>query len=859
MNENNVRPKTGYCSLVCFTLFPTVVKKITFIAGLMLFQFVFTHISAININGVEKRIDTLEHRQVGPGVLYTRFQLPDYPLSAYILQVDLNNPYSFIETFQAGNQVGKTEAMTTAYNRLNSTAHSTIAGVNGNFWIVSGQGQPTELLGVPHSGSMLGGEMITDPNSWNRGHGSIGFAMIDANKKAWIDDIVFTGKVNIPNKGGYTISQINRMRGDNQLVLFNKYLGDDKTTRTDNNGVEVFIKPADNGQWSTNGDVTCVVTRIITNQGGNLLEKGESVLSGSGTAQTFLSGLNPGDTLLVNMSIKTQTDNQQPKVNEMITGNALVMKNGILTDRNTNEAYNSQLYPRTGIGTSTDGKTLYLIVIDKKGTSIGANTATMCGILKAFGASDVTTMDGGGSAQMMLDGTIVNNPADGKERPVANGWFVYHVAPKEYNITQLAFEDLRTEMPALAKYKPVILGYNQYGVLVDKNVENYTLSCSEGLGQITSDGAFIANGTATSGILTVSYNEVSISKSIRIISGNIAFRLDSVLIDEKRFYPIEVYSISASGSLNIPPALLNWSIEDETICKIQNGNLKGLKNGKTKVYGTIGDVKDSLTVYVEIPLQANMKYDDFSQTGITGTPWKLSASSQLSASLSSSGIPLNWSSGLAVNFTYKSGRAPFIRLTNQKPLYALPDSISIVINTGDMLIERVLISLRANNSKQTVSKEFNTFVGGGGDTEIKYAISDFFDTNDIAVFPVWLDNFNFYLQAMTENQAYQLGFKEINLIYNNREFSGTHNPSAKSGFSVYPNPVQEDIFIQTDNQTGSIQIEIFDLSGQKVKSSKSDVMTGNTIAIPAGNLKPGYYLLTIQQNQQKSTFKIIKN
>lgn len=834
-------------------------KKLTLIGGLMLFQSVFVNISAININGVEKRIDTLEHRQVGPGVLYTRFQLPDYPLSAYILQVDLNNPHNFIETFQAGNQVGKTEAMTTAYNRLNSTAHSTIAGVNGNFWIVSGQGQPTELLGVPHSGSMLGGEMITDPNNWNRGHGSIGFAMIDANKKAWIDDIVFTGKVNIPNKGGYTISQINRMRGDNQLVLFNNYLGEGKTTRTDNNGIEVFIKPADNGQWSTNGEVNCVVTRIIANQGGNVLEKGESVLSGSGTAQTFLSGLKIGDTLSVNMSVKTQTDNQQPKVNEMITGNALVMKNGVLTNRNTNEAYNSQLYPRTGIGTSQDGKSLYLIVIDKKGTSVGANTETMCGILKAFGASDVTTMDGGGSAQMMLDGMIVNNPADGKERPVANGWFVYHNAPADNNITQLAFGDLRTEMPALASYKPVILGYNQYGVLINKNVDNYTLSCSNGLGEITPDGAFIANGTATSGTLTVSYNQTSITKTIKIISGEIAFRLDSVLIDEQRSYPIEVFSISASGTLTIPPALLNWDIVDESICKIENGHLKGLKNGKTKVYGTIGDVKDSLTVYVEIPLQANMKYDDFSQTGITGTPWKLSASSQLSAILSSSGIPLNWSNGLAVNFTYKSGRAPFIKLTNQKPLYALSDSISIILNTGDMLIERVLISLRANNSKQTVSKEFNTFVSGGGDTEIKYAISDFFDTNDIAVFPVWLDNFNFYLQAMTENQAYQLGFKEINLIYNGREFSGIHNPSAKSGFSVYPSPVQEEIFIKTENQTGKFDIDLFNLSGQKVSTLQTEIITGNTIAIPVQKLKPGYYLLTIQQNQQRSTFKIIKN
>lgn len=848
--------QTGCFCLVFYTLIPAIVKKTTLFIGLMLFQSVFVSTSAININGVEKKIDTLEHRQVGPGVFYTRFQLPDYPLSAYILQVDLNNPHNFIETFQAGNQVGKTEAMTTAYNRLSSTTHSTIAGVNGNFWIVSGQGQPTELLGVPHSGSMLGGEMITDPNSWNRGHGSIGFAMIDANKKVWVDDIAFTGKVNIPGKGGYTISQINRMRGDNQLVLFNNYLGDGKTTRTDNNGIEIFIKPADNEQWKTNGDVTCVVTRIIANKGGNLLEKGESVLSGSGTAQTFLSTLNPGDTVLVNMSIKTLTDNQTPQVKEMITGNALVMKNGTLTNRNTNEAYNSQLYPRTGIGASQDGKVLYLIVIDKGSGSNGANTETMCGILKAFGASDVTSMDGGGSAQMMLEGMIVNKPSDGKERPVANGWFVYHNAPEDKNITQIAFEDLRTEMPALASYKPVILGYNQYGVLIDKNIEDYTLSCSEGLGQITPDGAFIANGNATSGTLTVSYNQISISKTIRIISGDISFRLDSILIDEQRSYPIEVFSISTSGSLTIPPALLNWSIADESICKIDNGILKGLKNGKTKIYGTIGDIKDSLTVYVEIPEQVKMKYDDFSQAG---SPWKLAASSQLSATLSSSGIPLDWSSGLAVDFTYKSGRAPFIKLTNQKPLYALPDSISIMIKTGDILIDRMLISLRANNSKQAVSKEFKDFVSGGGDTEIKYAISDFFDTNDIAVFPVWLDNFNFYLQAMTENQAYQLGFKEINLAYNGREFSGIHIPSDQSGFNIYPNPVQEEILIKTENQTGKFDIDLFNLSGQKVRTLQTEIMTGNTIAIPVQKLKPGYYLLTIKQNQKKSTFKIIKN
>jgi hypothetical protein len=832
------------------------VKKSTVLFWLILLQSLYVNVTAINISGVEKQMDTLEYRMIGPGIRYTRFVLPDYPLSAYLLTIDQTNPYNFVETFQAGNQVGKTEAMTTAYNRLNTTSHTTLAGVNGNFWIVSGQGQPTELLGVPHSGSALNGELLTDPNGWNRGHGSIGFAMIDANKKVWIDDIEFAGKVKIPNSGEFPISQINRIRGENELVLFNNYLGAGKTTRTDNNGTEVFIKPVDNQKWKTNEDVSCVVTRIIANQGANLLENGESVLSGNGTAQTFLSALSAGDTLSVNMSVKTLTDNQYPQVENMITGNALVMKNGNLTDRNYNEAYNSQLYPRTGIGSSQDGKLLYLIVIDKKGTSVGASTATMCNILKAFGADNATSMDGGGSAQMMLDGLIVNNPADGKERPVANGWFLYHNAPEDNHVTQIEFNDLRTELPSLAIYKPTILGYNQYGVLINKSLDNYTLTCSEGLGEITGDGAFIANGSTTSGTLTVTYNNVSISKRLNIISGNISFRLDSVLIDQDFEYPVEVQSISDNETLSIPPALLTWTIQDHTICTIENGILKGLKNGKTKLYGMIGATKDSLTVYVQIPENVHLVYDDF---GNTINSWKLSASSQLSAILSMSDIPASWTSGLAIKFTYNSGRAPFIKLTNQKPLYALPDSIKIIINTGDMLIDRALISLRANNSKLTVSKEFNSFVTDGGDTEVKYAVSDFFNTEDIAAYPVWLDNFNFYLKAMTENQNYVLAFKEIQLLYGDNNSSGIQNPSAEKGWRVFPNPVQEIITVRLNEHSGNVDYELFNLTGQKVMLQQSVRVDSNIISIPVKGLTPGYYFLTIRQNNEKSTLKIIKN
>ena len=50
--------------------------------------------ATINIAGVEKQVDTLECRTVGPGVQYVRMHMPEYPLDVYTMTIDLNNPYT---------------------------------------------------------------------------------------------------------------------------------------------------------------------------------------------------------------------------------------------------------------------------------------------------------------------------------------------------------------------------------------------------------------------------------------------------------------------------------------------------------------------------------------------------------------------------------------------------------------------------------------------------------------------------------------------------------------------------------------------------------------------------------------------
>ena len=67
--------------------------------------------ATINIAGVEKQVDTLECRTVGPGVQYVRMHMPEYPLDVYTMTIDLNNPYNDVDAFIGKNHAGSTEAM----------------------------------------------------------------------------------------------------------------------------------------------------------------------------------------------------------------------------------------------------------------------------------------------------------------------------------------------------------------------------------------------------------------------------------------------------------------------------------------------------------------------------------------------------------------------------------------------------------------------------------------------------------------------------------------------------------------------------------------------------------------------------
>ena len=64
------------------------------------------------IDGTTYGVDTLVHRQVGPGMVNTIVRIPGYPLNVYVMEVDLNNPNNRVETTIGYNTVGRTARST---------------------------------------------------------------------------------------------------------------------------------------------------------------------------------------------------------------------------------------------------------------------------------------------------------------------------------------------------------------------------------------------------------------------------------------------------------------------------------------------------------------------------------------------------------------------------------------------------------------------------------------------------------------------------------------------------------------------------------------------------------------------------
>ena len=110
-----------------------------------------------------------------------------------------------------------------------------------------------------------------------------------------------------------------------------------------------------------------------------------------------------------------------------ISGDAILLRGGNVAS----DLDNIALQPRTAIGFSSNGRFIYLVVVDGRQPfySEGMTRKELADLMVSLGAQNAMSLDGGGSSTMVVQGKdgkprILNSPIDKRipshERPVAN-------------------------------------------------------------------------------------------------------------------------------------------------------------------------------------------------------------------------------------------------------------------------------------------------------------------------------------------------------------------------------------------------------------------------------------------------------
>ena len=737
-------------------------------------------------------IDTLESYQVGPGIIYTRFDITNSSSTrhCYIYEVDLTNPYNQVEESHS-TTMGNTERMADAHARLDSANHRSIGSVNCNFWIVSSQddGKYNNLTGVPCTGQVRNGKIGTNITNWNIGHGDpdpllgrkqdIGYLMIDANKKAHIDQFSWDAHLAIGDQA-MPISEVNRNRSnpsDNEVVMFNSDMGT-KTTLTkdvidarlgtNQPMIELLVKLEQD--WAINQHLFAEVVSINTN-GGTKIEEGYAVFRGRGTGKTFLETAKVGDRVQFIMGMYESLSGDRPNIKQLSAGNCYVMREGKLTNRNWNEDYNNKNYPRTGFGVSKDHNTLWMMVMEKP----GMYTHEMASILRHFGAWEAAGADGGGSAQFNLDGQIINPTTEGSPRAVGNSIFLFSTAPDDSIVNEMRTTSTFIRLPKYAAIKPDFLGYNQFGMLISKQLQGVKLSCNPETGYITEDGHFVCLG---SGILTARYDNASLPINIVLVDeATPELRLDSVIVSTGWEYEIEINGELDNKQFEMLPSAFSWVVDDPTICQVDEGIVKGLKNGRTSVHGTIGDITLHLIVKVESPEQSPYLWENMINIEDRWTLKATSSSWKTTFAANSEGI-----AELYVN--YSGGRAPHVTLEADSLLYSTPYAMEFRFTPHGNLIEKVTFTLNRAGNKENYLYTAQNLVADEK-TNIYVDFNELFGVkDDHAIYPITLKSIKFTINSSATKQEYSIPIEGIYLHYKGISGETTNTEDIKHSTSA---------------------------------------------------------------------------
>ena len=788
---------------------------------------------------IEYNVDTLFHANVGPGTTQTslHFSSESRNLRVFYLTVDLKNPVLDIRAVVAQDKLAggaTTSSMATSHSK---EGVSYFAGINTDFFATSGTSTTGgSIVGTPTNAAVVDGEIYRTSERWKQ------FAM-DADGVPVVGLASFAAGTAECGDKSVSFQVVNNTAADNALSIYTpRYYGRANQPSLAGKCAEVTAKLVEGDFLAAGKTTKFEVTGEVTSTGDREIPSGEYVLLARGTAMDFVNGLKVGDVVTVNSVVSI--DGQQLIPEQLTSGNPRILGNGETLDTEGERGDASALHPRSGIGYTADADTLIMMVIDgRSAISSGVRTSELADVMRYAKATDAINIDGGGSSTLYtLPLGVRNATSDGHERAVGSAIFAVANAPEDKEIAEIRFVDWAMNFPKYGIYTPKFYGYNQYGMLVDTDVQGVTLSCDPKIGEVINDGTtFYGTGDGI-GALKAQYNGLTADIPVTVApSDNVAFRLEKVLLDNKREYTVEVNALVNETEMPMNSSALAWSSDNEAVATVEAGTglLKGVSNGAAVVTGKVGDFTGTLNVSVEIPEADVMPvYREFG----TAEDWTFRQVGGTDLAISQLG------EGFKLNYVGNgSSRGAYISVDRRVDVWSLPEGLRISVNPGEVPVKKVsvtamnalgeLASSWAFTETELPKNELSTF---------SLSFKDIWDLSDVAIYPITITTLRFDLGTSAKGTAYEIQVPAYSALYTDP--SGVNEVVNNGTMKLYPNPVATGTPVQLGT---TADVEVYNLNGALVSSQKA------VEAIATENLSAGVYVVTVKAEGSVKTAKLI--
>ena len=515
---------------------------------------------------------TVETQNITSGVTlnkYNRFTISGWQTTS-VLTVDLNNENVKVDTLQSKNSVVELDTV-----KKLAQSHNAVAAINGGFfdW---GSGKTGYAYGPIISSSEI--SLAAYRNNTDLATFSID-NMNNALFSYWNTQVqlitpngtkLFAGSYNRYSKSYTDITIIDRKFGAKSLGVSTQY-----------------------PDWFEAVVVDGVLTELRDAQPAvDIPENGFVLMTRAAGKQTLLNNFKIGDPVNYEISINADVSNMKMA----LTGGSLLVQEGNIVSSFTHlpDSQYSRA-PRTAIGSSKDGKKLYVVTVDGRSSkSIGMSQYELAEYMQSIGCYYAINMDGGGSTTMVArpEGAnslvTVNSPSDGYERSVATGLGVFSIAPQGPldSIIVEAYEDKGFVNMARAF---TIKGVDKYLNPVSVSLDDVKWSVSGVSGRFESNVFYpTSSGTAT---ITATIGNATGSTTFEVLSAPVKLELNhsNVYTSAGKSTTFTVTGYDKNGfSASIAPGNIKWTAK--TLSGNSIGSLKSNVFTASNAHGSIGYV-----------------------------------------------------------------------------------------------------------------------------------------------------------------------------------------------------------------------------------------------------------------------------